>query len=239
MKEHNYKRRRFKNGTPLWFFVAVLLAYKFKSFRKFLIYLLHYSSIIDLRERRSEEISNKEIVFYIEQMFPEKIPRKLLREATNLKSGNTFNDKLKPYLEKNNFMGRRSFTLTEAFGILQYWQGNGQWGRLSAAKKEFISEILHNGNYERTAIDFKGAVGKDKYQENLISPKKIKKLIAHIDLTEEELVEDLKGYEEFESWILWVFGIMMISLYLDKNNTKISIPKDPRKPISLLPHTDT
>lgn len=239
MKEHNYKRRRFKNGTPLWFFVAVLLGYKFKSFRKFLIYLLHYSSIIDLRERRSEEISNKEIVFYIEQMFPEKIPRKLLREATNLKSGNTFNDKLRPYLEENDFMGRRSCTLTEAFGILQYWQGSGQWGRLGAAKKEFISEILHNGNYERTAIDFKGAVGKHEYNENLISPKKIKELITHIDLTEEELVEDLIGYKEFESWLLWVFGIMMISLYLDKNKVKLSIPEDPRKPISLISHTDT
>lgn len=239
MKQEHYKKRRFKNGIPLWFFVAVLLNYNFKSFRSFLIYLLHYSGVINLRERSSKEIPNQEIVAYIEQMFPEKIPRKLLREATNLKSGNTFNDKLRPYLEENDFMGRRSFRLSEAFGILQYWQGNGQWGRLGAAKKEFISEILHNGNYERTAIDFKGAVGKHKYQENLISPKKIKELIAHIDLTEEELVEDLIGYEEFESWILWVFGIMMISLYLDKNKVKLSIPKDPRKPISLLPHTDT
>tara|TARA_R110002049_G_scaffold113040_2_gene263052 strand:- start:20248 stop:20766 length:519 start_codon:yes stop_codon:yes gene_type:complete len=172
-------------------------------------------------------------------MFPEKIPRKLLREATNLKSGNTFNDKLRPYLEENELMGRRSFSLSEAFGILEYWQGRGHWGRSGAAKKEFISEILHNGNYERTAIDFKGAIGKDKYKENLISPKKIKELIAHIDLTEEELVEDLLGYKEFESWILWVFGIMMVASYLDKNKIELSKPKDPRKPIALSQNTDT
>lgn len=102
-----------------------------------------------------------------------------------------------------------------------------------------LAEVLHNKNYERTAEEFKMAIGKEGYQPNLISPKKIKKLIEHIDLTEESQLEDLIGYEELQTGLIWIFGILMIHQFLKQTKQSISIPEDPRKPISFLSHTDT
>lgn len=218
MIEENYKRRRFNNDIPAWFFVAVLCNYNFKSFKKFIIYLLHFSRVIDLRYKKSKDISNEEIIIFFEPIFSDRIPKSLIRKLTNLKSGNTFNDKFGSYLYEHNLIGRRSFTLSETYGILNYWQGEGNWGRLNGAKKKMLADVLKNGNYERTALEFRGAIGVDGYQGNLISPKKIKALIKHIDLTEDEgITEELIGYEEFQNKILWMFSILMIAHYLENS----------------------
>ena len=137
------KRQRFNNGIPAWFFIAILCNYNFKSFRHFIIYLLHFSSVIDLRDKKSKEITNEEILMHFEPIFPDKFPKPLLRQLTGL-SANTFNNKFRPYLKEHNLIGRRSFTISETYGILKYWQGEGNWGRLMSSKKKMVADILHS-----------------------------------------------------------------------------------------------
>lgn len=113
-------------------------------------------------------------------------------------------------------------------------------GPSASYKKEMLAEVLHNKNYERTAEEFKLALGKEGYQPNLISPKKIKKLIKHIDLTEENQIEDLIGYQELQAGLLWMFGILiMVHQFLKQTKQSNSILKNLRKPISSQSHTDT
>jgi len=70
----------------------------------------------------------------------------------------TFNERFASYLKEHKLVGRISFTLLETYKILEYWQGEGKWGRLRAAKKEILAGILHNNNYKRTAEEFKMAI---------------------------------------------------------------------------------
>ncbi|WP_405370999.1 hypothetical protein [Nonlabens sp. Asnod2-A12] len=124
------------------------------------------------------------------------------------------------FFKDNGLSGRRNFTLLETYKILEFWQGEGNWGRLKAIKKKKIAGILHNKNYERTADEFKAALGSDSYKTNLISPKNIKKVIAHIDLTEENQVEDLIGYKETKTQFLWAFGILVLVFHLEQLELK-------------------
>ncbi|WP_340156408.1 hypothetical protein [uncultured Winogradskyella sp.] len=220
MTEEDFKIDRFhetwESGVPYWFIGACLLNYNFKSFRRFLIYISHYSSVIDLRETPSQDIKNEEIIAGFQPLFTERIPKKVLYQITRLKSKTTFNEQFKTYFVANNLIGRKSFTMLEAYKILEFWQGEGKWGRMQAAKKDMLADIIHNGNYERTAEEFRGALGKEGYRPNLISPKKIKQLIEHIDLTEENQIEELMGYKELQTGLLWMFGIVTVSIILCK-----------------------
>lgn len=223
MIENDFKIDRFhetwENGVPAWFLAACLFNYNFKSFRRFMIYIAHYSSIIDLWETSSNEVKNEDIIAGFQPLFSERIPKKLLYQLTGLTSKTTFNEQFKTHFEANDLIGRKSFTLLEVYRILEFWQGEGKWGRLRAAKKEMLAEVLHNKNYERTAQEFKMALGEDGYQPNLISPKKIKKLIKHIDLTEENQIENLIGYKETQTGLLWIFGILMFQhFYMETKN---------------------
>ncbi|MAQ75533.1 MAG: hypothetical protein CL613_04270 [Aquimarina sp.] len=217
MTEEDFKIDRFhetwESGIPFWFLAACLLNYNFKSFRRLMIYLSHYSSVIDLRETPSKYIKNEEIIAGFQPLFSERIPKKLLYQVTGLTSKTTFNEQFKTHFEANDLVGRKTFTLLETYKILEFWQGEGQWGRLQAAKKEMLADIIHNGNYERTAEEFRGALGKEGYRPNLISPKKIKQVVEHIHLTEEDQVEELVGYKELQTGLLWMFGILMFQHY--------------------------
>ena len=220
---------RYENGIPWLFLLSCLVSYNFKSFRRFMIYISHYGSIIDLWETPSKEIKNEELIIGFQPLFSERIPKKLLCQITGLTSKTTFNEQFKTYFEANDLVGRKSFTLLETYRILEFWQGEGKWGRMQAAKKEMLADILHNGNYERTAKEFRGALGKEDYKPNLISPKKIKQVIEHIDLTEENQIEDLMGYKETQTGLLWMFGLLMLQHFFTQNKKAISAP----------PHTDT
>lgn len=242
MTEEDFKfdrfHERFNSSVPWWFIVGCLVSYNFKSFRRFMIYLSHYSSIINLWDTPSEEIKNEQIIAGFQPLFTERIPKKTLYQITGLHSRTTFNEHFAPYLKENNLVGRRSFTLLETYKILEYWQGEGKWGRLKAAKKEMLADVLHNKNYERTAEEFKMALGKEGYKPSLVSPKKIKKFIKHIDLTEENQIEDLIGYKELQTGLLWIFGLLMVQQFFTQNK---DIPNSNRKKqnaISSQSHTD-
>lgn len=243
MTEEDFKIDRFhetwESGVPYWFIGACLLNYNFKSFRRFLIYISHYSSVIDLWETPSQDIKNEEIIAGFQPLFTERIPKKVLYQITRLKSKTTFNKQFITYFVTNNLIGRKSFTMLEAYKILEFWQGEGKWGRMQAAKKDMLADIIHNGNYERTAEEFRGALGKEGYRPNLISPKKIKQLIEHIDLTEENQIEELMGYKELQTGLLWMFGIVMICHFFTQNEGVFNTNSKSNKAISAPPHTDT
>jgi len=77
MTEEDFKldrfHERFNGSVPWWFIVACLMNYSFKSFRRFMIYLSHYSSIINLWETPSEEIKNEQIIAGFQPLFTERI----------------------------------------------------------------------------------------------------------------------------------------------------------------------
>lgn len=228
MNTKDYTRRRFRDGIPAWFLIACVSNYNFKSFRRFIIYLLHYSCALDLTVRKASSFCNEELIELMSPIIAEKLPKAILRQFTGL-SPNTFNDKFAPYFEENNLVGRKSFTLLETYNIFNFWQGDGDWGRLQAVKKKTIADILQKGNYERTALEFKGAIGEEEYRDNLVSPKKIKALIEHIDLTDEEQEKEaLIGYKDFQEDILWTFCIIMgahyVARFFDTNNSNSAKP---------------
>lgn len=224
MTEEDFKidrfHEKFTEGTPLWFIAACMLNYNFKSFRRFLLYILHYGDNIDLWISSSKDITDEQIIVGFEPLITERIPKKSLYKVTGLQSKTTFNERFAPHFKAHNLSGRKSFTLLEAYKILEFWQGEGKWGRLQAAKKEMLADILHNKNYERTADEFKRALGAKGYKPNLVSPKKIKQLIKHIDLTEENQIEDLMGYKEFQTGLLWLFGILLVQQAFNQHNDK-------------------
>lgn len=214
---------RFNGAVPSWFLLGSVCNYNFKSFRRYLIYISHYGSVIDLCETSSKEISDEQIIAGIQPLLPSKIPKKVLYELTGLNSRTTFNERFRSYFKEHGLVGRRTFTLLEIYKILEYWQGDGKWGRLQAAKKEMLAEVLHNKNYERTADDFRMALGENAYKPNLISPKKIKQVIKHMDLTEEEAVEKLVGYKEFQSQLLWIIGIIAALHFIAINRNALNL----------------
>ena len=202
MTEEDFKIDRFhetwESGIPYWFIGACLLNYNFKSFRRFLIYISHYGSVIDLWETPSQDIKNEEIIAGFQPLFTERIPKKMLYQITGLKSKNTFNEQFKTYFEANDLIGRKSFTMLETYKILEFWQGEGKWGRMQAAKKEMLADIIHNGNYERTAEEFRGALGKEGYRPNLISPKKSNNSLNILTLQKKTRLKNLWVIENFK-----------------------------------------
>ena len=231
MTEEDLKKRKFENGVPFWFILICLLNYNFKSFRRFLIYLLNAGSLIDLREISSAQITNEEIIAYLEPMFGDRVPRSLIGDIIGVKSRTTFNKYFGDFIKENNLSKRKGFTLLEAYKLLEFWQGEGKWGRFKAAKKRKLANILHNKNYERTAEEFRSALNYDEYKSNLISPKKIKTFIDHIDLDEKSKIEELIGFEEFENSSLWTFGILMFCHSLNEKGIRMYNPRDVKKPM--------
>ena len=243
MTEEDFKldrfHERFNGSVPWWFIAACIISYNFKSFKRFMIYLSHYSSVINLWETPSREIKDEQIIAGFQPLFPDRIPKKLLYQVTGLHSRTTFNERFGNYFKENDLVGRRTFTLLETYKILEYWQGEGKWGRLQAAKKEMLADVLHNKNYERTADEFKMALGKNGYKPNLISPKKIKQLIKHIDLREENQIEDLMGYKEFQIGLLWMFGLVTLQQFFEQYKCALSSARKKRKALSSQVHTNT
>lgn len=218
MEDYLGKRKRFKNGIPLWFILTCLIDYNFKSFRKFLIYIYHYSGYLDLRTKPSGNYTDEQIINILDCMIKEKIRKKNLYELTGL-SKNTFNKSFKEYFKKHNLTNRRTFTLHETYQILNEWQGEGKWGQLNAIKKQTLSEIINSGDYKKTAEEFYAFMDENSYKsKDKFSPKKIKAFITHIELNKEK-TEELLGYEDFKTSSLFLFGVIVVWLVCRQKNT--------------------
>ena len=109
------------------------------------------------------------------------------------------------------FIGKRKFTIFETYGILNEWQGQGEWGMVQSIKKERLANIISSGNYKSLANEFSRLIGEDKYKsKDKFSPKEVKKLLEHIDLPESRKAERLLRYDQFENIYLWFFGIIIL-----------------------------
>ena len=222
MMVEDYRLSRYKGELNYLFILVCLIDFNFKSFRRFIIYLLHYGSLLDLRENPPHSITNEELLGYFEYLFPEPIPRKDLYAPLGINSRTTFNKLFGAYLKREGLQGRRSFSIYETYGILSFWQGEGNWGRLQAANKKTIATILHKGNYERTAEELTGALGEDYNFSNRFSPKQLKQVYKHLDLTEEsdDEIEALVGYKEFEATLKFMFGAALAFDFFSKKKQK-------------------
>ncbi len=211
-----FTRKRSKDNFSIGFILGCVLNYNFRSFRRFIIYLLHYACVIDLRKTPLSEISDAFIARFLEEGFDIKVPKSRIRSLVGL-SPNTFNKIFKSYLQDHELEGRRVFSITEAYYMLEYWQGEGNWGRLKAIPKKKLAIILHKGNYYRASMDSKYALGEEGYKDNLLPPKSVKAIMEHLDITQDDLKEKLMGYNEFKSYSIRLFTVYIIAIVF-KNN---------------------
>jgi hypothetical protein len=212
--------KSYKREPNLGFIIGCMLKYNFHSFKRFLIYIFHYCKFLNLREKESCNYTDIDIINILSQIFPNKIDKKDLYELTNC-SKNTFNKLFKEYFELKGYTGKRKFTLSETYGILNEWQGEGQWGMMESIKKEKLVKIINIGNYKNLAKEFSLVIGEEDYKsKNLFSPKEVKFFLAHIDLSESREA-DIFRYDEFKTISLWYFGIMILSIAFNKNKHSI------------------
>ena len=210
------KMEQFTKRKPsLGFIIGCLIKYNFKTFKRFIIYIFHYLGFLNLSEKKSNEFSDKEIIDILTQIHPEKIEKKLLYALTNL-SKTTFNKHFKEFFIKNNFKGKRKFTLYEVYVILKEWQGEGKWSVLESLNKNRIAEIISSGNYKKLASEFH-LIDANYKNKNKFSPKEVKLFLKHIDLDNSEKEEELLHYKKSHIQTLWVFGILMIDKVLEKS----------------------
>ncbi|MGB1247633.1 MAG: hypothetical protein ACPG4Z_02020 [Chitinophagales bacterium] len=225
MSDLSYKRKRFKNGTPLWFIIGCIMNYNFRSFSRFLIYIYHFSYCLDLRKKDSSQYTDVELISTLDLIYGNKIDKKDLYTLTDM-SKNTFNKYFKDFFEKNNYIGKRKFTLYETYNILNEWQGKGKWGMFNSIKKERLAKIINSGNYKRLASEFKLSLkGKSYKNQDKFSPNQVKHFLEHIDEIETENEEQLLHYSDFKTLSIWAFVIFVTSLYLKNSffNKRISI----------------
>ena len=221
MEDFNCKRKRYKNGAPVIFIIGCLINYNFNSFRNFLIYIFHFSGYLDLRKKDSTQYTDEQLIKGLDLIYKKKIDKKDLYELTKCNK-NTFNKRFKEYFELKEFKGKRKFTLFETYGILNEWQGQGKWGMMQTIKKERLAKIINSGNYKNLATEFSLLIGESEYKsKDKFSPKEVKKLLEHIDLSESREAERLLRYNDFESISLWVFGILILHNVWEKNKHSI------------------
>ncbi|MBR9831357.1 hypothetical protein GYB57_04345 [bacterium] len=191
-----YHRRRFEHGAPKWFYAACLLGYNFKNFKRFLIYIFHFSGYIDLRVKSSDQYSNEEIAKLLELRFPIKIERLFLYQLTGL-SKNTFKKHFGIYLQENDLVQKRKFTLLETYHLLNFWQGEGEWVRINAINKKTLADVLSSGDYKKLQEEFDLYIGNENYKRiDKFPPKVIRGFLEHIDILDSEVVEKILGVEE-------------------------------------------
>ncbi|WP_298496153.1 hypothetical protein [uncultured Algibacter sp.] len=210
MDDFDFKRKRYVNETPVLFIIVCLCNYNFNSFRNFLIYIFYFLGFLDLRIKDSSQYSDEQLVKYLELIYKKKINKKDLYELTKCNK-NTFNKRFKKYFELKGYVGKRKFTLFETYGILNEWQGDGNWGMMQAISKERLAKTINSGNYKNLANEFSMLIGEENYKsKDKFSPKEVKKLLDHIDLSESREAQKLLRYDEFQSISLWVFGLFIV-----------------------------
>ena len=221
MEDFNCKRERYKKGASVLFIIGCLINYNFNSFRNFLIYIFHFSEYLDLREKDSTQYTDEQLVKGLDLLYKKKIDKKDLYELTKCNK-NTFNKQFKEYFEQKGYVGKRKFTLFETYGILNEWQGQGEWGVMQSIKKERLAKIINSGNYKNLANEFSLLIGEDVYKsKDKFSPREVKKLLKHIDLHESREAERLLRFDEFKNISLWIFGIFIFHNAWENNNHSI------------------
>ena len=93
---------------------------------------------------------------------------------------------------------------------------------VQSIKKERLANIISSGNYKSLANEFSRLIGEDKYKsKDKFSPKEVKKLLEHIDLSESRKAERLLKYDQFENIYLWFLGILIWHNAVEQNKHSI------------------
>lgn len=206
----DWKRNRLYNESPIIFIFGCLVNYRFNSFRNFLIYIFHFSGLLELRINDSSHYTNEQLAEILDSIIGEKIEKKHFYELTNCNK-NTFNKYFKNYFEKNGHTGQRKFTFVESYNILTEWQGKGNWSMMNAIKKEKLIKTLNTGNYKKLANEVNLIIGKENYKHSdKLSPKMAKQILKHLDLDKSSESEQLLHYSDFKNSAFWAFGFLVL-----------------------------
>ena len=82
---------------------------------------------------------------------------------------------------------------------------------MKSIKKERLAKIINFGDYKSIANEFSLLIGEKEYKsKDKFSPKEVKELLKHIDLSESRQEERLLHYSDFKDLSLWYFGIIII-----------------------------
>jgi len=201
-----------EKGLTLGFVLSVLFCSKIEEVDRQVIYLFHVGRILDLRKIGKDELTHK---FLLQKIFDVTRDKKLvkkqdLRMLTKF-SKPTFNKYFDKHLESLGLSMSRSFSLSETFKILQFWQGEDKWGRMKAFTKIELAERFTNKSYDNleleithTIIDFNYYSGHD-----YIKPADAKQFAKDFFKEDKESLEQFYE-EEFNSDYLTFFSILLL-----------------------------
>ncbi|WP_203293585.1 hypothetical protein [Luteirhabdus pelagi] len=209
--EKPFKKRRFKDGIPFWFMLHCILNYNFKSFKRFLIYIFHFSGFIDIRKKAVQDYKVEELYTFLEPMLIAKIYKKDFLKIFNV-SNNTFNKYFEEHIKLNGLEGRRKYTLLEASEIINEWQGNEPWGYFEAITKENMVKGLALRDYRVLANDLNKRFEKE-YTMNKFSPARVKQFLEHIDAHETKEASNILGYRMLDVEIKYCLVGMSLFFY--------------------------
>lgn len=216
MEKEQFSRR----NPSLGFIIGCLINYNFHSFKRYLIYIFHYLGFINLNNKKSNEIRDKDIIDILTKIHPEKIEKKTLYILTDLSKA-TFNKHFKVFFNKKKFNGKRKFTLYEVYEILSEWQGKGKWTILKSLNKQSIAKVISQGNYKKLSSEF-SLINANYKNKDKFSPKEVKEFLEHIEFENEN---ELMKYGKFKRQYLWFFGISMIIKTLEKSTAHNTVQK--------------
>lgn len=214
------------------FIFAPLFRDRFKSFKRFLIYFFHKQNLIDLRTKLSSDYTNNDLLQITDLIFQQiepkkKIPKHKLYKMLSI-DDETFNDKFKSYLYLHGLENKRKFTLEEAFNLLLYNQGEGDWANSNFIGKKDLASKLYDGkpNYKKLRAELSKFLSEEELNMKKLPIRKVKEFADHIELSEEER-ESIFKFKERERYNYISFSIMYffvrLKLHKINNNDVVSI----------------
>lgn len=223
-----FHREHYNGEVPFGLIIDCLFNFNFytktnpnlkeKSVKRFLIYIFHFLYLLDLSKKPSPKYSNEDLLIILENLLPQKASKTDLYQLTGL-SKNSFNKYLETHLKENNLEGRKKFTLRETFNILEYWQGEGQWGEMKAKKKKEVAKILNKGNYKNLSLESQLLFETNPKFKDKLAPREIKELCRefHSDDINDSKLDYILNFNGFEKNTMWIIAIISLILWVKKD----------------------
>lgn len=171
---------------------------RFKSTLRLIIFVLHKIGVIDLKSNSSDNIRFvSDLLKRIDERIQYKIKRNELLEILGL-SKNTFVKQFKEYLNANELVGRRTYTLNETYKLLLHWKGDAMWYRLEAFSKQELANYISNGDYKKLSGEFDSfMLLSSSYKENdKLSPKLVNSFLKDLNFSDEKIEEIFLANQE-------------------------------------------
>lgn len=209
------------NGVNAGFILSVLFCSKIESIERQIIFIFYMCNIIphEYLKYKRKKIDKEFLLKLIFGLSGNKkyIPKKDLRTLTNLEDKGTFNKYFGEHINKLGLSKNKSFTLSEAFQILQFWQGDDKWGRMEAFSKGELAKRFMNGNYDELELKMTAEVfNYDEYKHHdFIKPADTKKLINKI--LDKESLNTVYDKDFSVDYLHYFFLIYLLYAFKTKN----------------------